>query len=343
MEDIVIRVSTGTSRVIFNDSFRNYKKYIPPGKKIVVITNNTIANLYPDLFADIPVIIIGEGEKHKTMQTLELIFNEFLKLNVDRSWFVMGIGGGIVTDITGFAASIYMRGLPFGFISTTLLSMVDASVGGKNGVNFGEFKNMIGVFAQPSIVICDPELLSTLSSREFISGFAEIIKAGAIRDAALFSYLEQNADEALNNNPSVMRKLIYESVKIKANVVQNDEKESGERRILNFGHTFAHSIELYMGLAHGEAVAIGMVLASQASVKMGLLKPEDAERLKSLIGKYRLPVKFNLDKSLVYSTLLKDKKREGDSINLVLLNELGKALVQKVPLNRMEEIVDDLC
>jgi 3-dehydroquinate synthase len=343
MEDIVIRASTGTSRVIFNDSFRNFKKYIPSGKRVVAITDNTIVRLYPDLFNDIPVIIIGEGEKHKTLQTLEVIFNEFLKLNVDRSWFVIGIGGGIVTDTTGFAASIYMRGLPFGFISTTLLSQVDASVGGKNGVNFGEFKNMIGVFAQPSLVICDPGLLATLPSREFISGFAEIIKAGAIRDAALFHYLEENAEEALKNNPAVLQKLIYESVKIKANVVQNDEKESGERRILNFGHTFAHSIELYMGLTHGEAVAIGMVLASQASVKMGLLKAEDAQRLKSLIEKYRLPVKFDLDKSLVYNTLLKDKKREGDSINLVLLNELGNALVQKVPLNRMEEIVNDLC
>ncbi len=343
MEDIVIHVSSGTSRVIFNDSFRNFRNYIPAGKKAVAITDSTIARLYPDLFAETPAIIIGEGEKHKTMQTLELIFNEFLKLNVDRSWFVMGIGGGIVTDITGFAASIYMRGLSFGFISTTLLSQVDASVGGKNGVNFGEFKNMIGVFAQPTFVICDPGLLSSLPPREFISGFAEIIKAGAIRDAALFRYLEENAEEAMKNNPAVLRKLIYESVKIKANVVQIDEKESGERRILNFGHTFAHSIELYMGLTHGEAVAIGMVLASQASVKMGLLKTEDAQRLKSLIEKYRLPVKFDLDKSLVYNTLLKDKKREGDSINLVLLNELGNALVQKVPLNRMEEIVNDLC
>lgn len=343
MEDIFIHGSAGTSRVIFNDSFRNYRNYLPDRKKIVVITDATIARLYPDLFTDVPAIIIGEGEKHKTLQTLELIFNEFLKLNVDRSWFVMGIGGGIVTDTTGFAASIYMRGLSFGFISTTLLSQVDASVGGKNGVNFGEFKNMIGVFAQPSFVICDPVLLSTLPPREFISGFAEIIKTGAIRDAALFRYLEENAEEALKNNPAVLRKLIYESVKIKANVVQNDEKESGERRILNFGHTFAHSIELYMGLTHGEAVAIGMVLASQASVKMGLLKTQDAQRLKSLIEKYSLPVKFDLDKPLVYNTLLKDKKREGDSINLVLLNELGNALVQKVPLNRMEEIVNDLC
>lgn len=343
MENIVIQGSSGVSRVIFDDKFSNYRKYIPAQKKVVAITDGTIAKLYPELFTGIDVIEIGLGEKHKTLQTLEYIFAEFLRLNVDRSWFVLGVGGGIVTDTTGFAASIYMRGLPFGFISTTLLSQVDASVGGKNGVNFGEFKNMIGVFAQPSFVICDPGMLSTLPQREFISGFAEIIKAAAIRSAALFNYMEEKSDEALANDPDVMRKLIYESVKIKADVVQNDEKESGERRILNFGHTFAHSIELYMGLTHGEAVAVGMVLASQASVKMGLLKPGDANRLKNLIEKYMLPVKFDLDKNLVYNTLLKDKKREGDSINLVLINELGNALIQKVPLNRMEEIVNDLC
>lgn len=343
MDDIVIQGSSGVSRVIFNDSFRNFLKYVPSGKNIVVITDSTIATLYAEIFTGVPVIKIGQGEKHKTMLTLEEIFKGFLKLNVDRSWFVVGIGGGIVTDITGFAASIYMRGLPFGFISTTLLSMVDASVGGKNGVNFGEYKNMIGVFAQPSFVICDPALLNTLPKREFISGFAEIIKAAAITDIDLFRYMENNASAALNNDPAVMRKLIYEAVRIKANVVQNDEKETGLRRILNFGHTFAHSIELYMGLSHGEAVSIGMVLASEASVKLGLLKHEDALRLKGLLERYGLPVKFNLDKNLVFKTLLKDKKREGDSINLVLLNGLGKAVVQKVLLKRMEEIVDDLC
>lgn len=343
MENILIQGSAGESQIVFNDSFCNFRNYIPSAKKAVVITDATISKLYRNVFEGIPVIEIGEGEKNKTFQTLEKIFGEFLKLNVDRSWFIIGAGGGIVCDITGFAASIYMRGLPFGFVSTTLLSQVDASVGGKNGVNFGEYKNMVGVFAQPSFVICDPEILETLSEREFISGFAEIIKAAAIRNIDLLNYLEQHITPALNKDRAVLGKLIYESVKIKANVVQQDEKETGERRILNFGHTFAHSIELYMGLTHGEAVAIGMVLASRASVKMELLKPDEAERLKKLIENFGLPTRFNLDKNLVYSTLLKDKKREGDSINLVLLEGLGSAVVRKVSLNQMEEIVNDLC
>lgn len=342
MNDIVIQGAAGNSRVVFNSSYIDFKKFIPEGKKTVVITDSAIIKHYGNIFDGLPVIDIGQGEKNKTFRTLEVIFDQFLKLNVDRSWFVLGVGGGIVTDTTGFAASIYMRGLPFGFISTTLLSQVDASVGGKNGVNFGEYKNMIGVFAQPSFVICDPTVLSTLNDKEFISGFAEIIKAAAIRDMKLFAYLENNISKALAKDPEVLGNLIFESVKIKANVVQNDEKETGERRILNFGHTFAHAIELYMGLSHGEAVAIGMMLASEASVKLGFLKEDEALRLQTLVKNYGLPIRFNIDKNLVYNTLLKDKKREGESINLVLLKGLGNAIVQKVSLKQMEEIVNDL-
>lgn len=342
MNDIVIQGASGSSRVIFNSSYNDFRKFIPNGKKTVVITDSAIIKHYGSAFDGLPVIDIGQGEKNKTFRTLEVIFDQFLKLNVDRSWFVLGVGGGIVTDTTGFAASIYMRGLPFGFISTTLLSQVDASVGGKNGVNFGEYKNMIGVFAQPSFVICDPNVLSSLNHKEFISGFAEIIKAAAIRDLNLFGYLENNISKALEKDPEVLGNLIFESVKIKANVVQNDEKETGERRILNFGHTFAHAIELYMGLSHGEAVSIGMMLASEASVKLGFLQENEAVRLQNLLKNYGLPIRFAIDKSLVYQTLLKDKKREGDSINLVLLKGLGNAIVQKVSLKHMEEIVNDL-
>lgn len=343
MENIVIQGSSGTSRVIFDESCSGFMKYVPSDKKVIAVTDPVIIRLYPGLFENIPVITIEQGEHNKSLQTLEKIFTGFLNCNVDRSWFVVGIGGGIVTDVTGFAASIYMRGLPFGFVSTTLLSQVDASVGGKNGVNFGDYKNILGVFAQPSFVICDPAVLSTLPSRDFISGFAEIIKAAAIRDMNLLKFLEDNSGAALANDPAVMRRLIYESVRIKAEVVKNDEKEQGERRILNFGHTFAHSIELFLGLTHGEAVSAGMALAADTSVKMGLLQTHEADRLKSLLEKYKLPVRLKFDKDLIYNTLLKDKKREGDFIHLVLLNGLGKAVVQKVPLSKMEEIVDDLC
>jgi 3-dehydroquinate synthase len=342
MQTINIKTPTGQSQVLLGEKISNFRQYLPVDKKIVIITDENIHKFYSQHFNGYPVVKLGLGETHKTMQTLESIFDEFIKLEVDRSWFVLAIGGGIVCDITGFAASIFMRGLPFGFVSTTLLSQVDASVGGKNGVNFRGYKNMVGVFAQPEFVICDVEMFQTLPKNEFISGFAEIIKAGAIRNTSLFEYLENNCEKAINYDAEVLEKVIYESVLIKANVVQNDEKEKGERRILNFGHTFAHSIEKNTGMLHGEAVSIGMVLAAKVSVKMGLLSEADALRIEKLLINFGLPVRFQIEKTKVYDALLKDKKREGGYINLVLLSGLGNAIVQKVPIQQMEEIVNDL-
>jgi 3-dehydroquinate synthase len=342
MQTININTLSGKSQVLLGEKISNFRNYLPLNKKVVIITDENIYKHYSTQLEGFPVIKLGLGEKNKTLQTLEFIFDEFIKLEVDRSWFVLAVGGGIVCDVTGFAASVFMRGLSFGFVSTTLLSQVDASVGGKNGVNFRGYKNMVGVFAQPEFVICDVEMFRTLPKNEFISGFAEIVKAGAIRNKDLFCYLEENYNKAINYHPEVLEKIIYESVFIKANVVQNDEKEKGERRILNFGHTFAHSIEKNTGMLHGEAVSIGMVLASRVSVNMNILTQQDASRIEALLINLGLPVKFEIEKSKVYNALLKDKKREGDFINLVLLNGLGNALVKKVPVQQMEEIVNDL-
>ena len=343
MQTISIRTESGHSEVYLGEKIENLQKYIPENKKVVVVTDSNIFSYYNSYFKNYPVITIGLGEKNKTFSTLEQIFDEFVRLEVDRSSFIVAIGGGIVCDVVGFAASTFMRGLKFGFVSTTLLSQVDASVGGKNGVNFRGYKNMIGVFAQPEFVICDVAMLKTLDRKEYISGFAEIIKSGAIRDYGLFEYLEKNAEKALALDEEVLEKIIHDSVAMKARVVQNDEREKGERRVLNFGHTFAHSIEKNTGMLHGEAVAIGMVLASKASVKMNLLSSQDALRIEKLIEKYQLPVKLAIDKTKVYDALLKDKKREGDFINLVLLDKIGNAVVQKVSINDMEDIVNDLC
>jgi 3-dehydroquinate synthase len=342
MQAININTPTGKSLVLLGEKFSNFRNYLPADKKVVIITDGNLYKYYSDSFKEFPVIKLGLGEKNKTLQTLEYIFDEFIRLEVDRSWIVLAIGGGIVCDVTGFAASVFMRGLAFGFISTTLLSQVDASVGGKNGVNFRGYKNMVGVFAQPEFVLCDVDMFRTLPVKEFISGFGEIVKAGAIRNTSLFGYLEENYTKAINYEPEALKKIIYESVLIKVNVVQKDEKEKGERRILNFGHTFAHSIEKNTGMLHGEAVSIGMVLASRVSVKMDLLSETDADRLEALLLNIGLPVRFQIDKSKVYDALLKDKKREGDFINLVLLNGLGNAIIKKVSILQMEEIVNDL-
>jgi len=342
MQTINIRTDSGESNIYLGEKLENLRNYLPVDRKVVILTDEHLLHHYSKHLQGFPLIIIGLGEKNKTLQTIEHIFSEFVRLEVDRSSFILAIGGGIVCDVAGFAASTFMRGLPFGFVSTTLLSQVDASVGGKNGVNFQGYKNMVGVFMQPQFVICDVTMLNTLEPDEFISGFGEIIKAGAIRDIALFEYLEANYERALNHDAEVLEKVIHDSVQIKARVVENDEKEKGERRILNFGHTFAHSIEKNTGMLHGQAVSIGMVLASRASVKLGLLSKEEAERIEKVLVNYKLPVKLNLEKSKVFDALLKDKKREGDFIHLVLLNGLGNALVQKLPVSQMEEIIDDL-
>jgi len=343
MYTINIKTATGESNVYLGERIENLSKYLPADKKIVILTDENIMKHYAHHLKMFPIVQIGLGEKNKTMATLEKIFEEFIRLEVDRSSFIVAVGGGIVCDVAGFAASSFMRGVKFGFVSTTLLSQVDASVGGKNGVNFQGYKNMVGVFAQPEFVICDVAMFKTLEQREFISGFAEIIKAAAIRSNSLFDYLEANCDDALNHHEEVLKKIICESVSIKAQVVQNDEKEKGERRILNFGHTFAHSIEKNLGILHGEAVSIGMVLASKVSVKMNLLSQKEADRIEKLLSNYKLPVKLNLDKGKVFDALLKDKKREGDAINLILINTIGNAVIQKVSIKDMEDIVNDLC
>ncbi|MDP4209780.1 MAG: 3-dehydroquinate synthase [Bacteroidota bacterium] len=343
MRTINIKAGSGESNIYLGEKLENLRSYLPDGKKVVILTDANILKHYAAQLQGFPVVEIGLGEKNKTMKTLEHIFEEFIRLEVDRSTFIVAVGGGIVCDVTGYAASSFMRGLKFGFVSTTLLSQVDASVGGKNGVNFQGYKNMVGVFAQPEFVICDVSMFKTLDRKEFISGFAEIIKAAAIRDKELFAYLETNAEKALNLDEEVLEKLIYESVRIKATVVQNDEKEKGERRILNFGHTFAHSIEKNLGILHGEAVSIGMVLASKASVKLGMLSQTEADRIEKVLVDYKLPVKLLLDKNKVYDAVLKDKKRDGDYINLIVLSGLGNGVVQKVHIKDMEEIVNDLC
>jgi 3-dehydroquinate synthase len=342
MEELKINTGTAISRIILGDDFRNFRKHIPSGKKIIVITDVNVNKHYGKYFNDLPIIEIGTGEQIKTLATIEFITNQLVKNEADRSSFVLGVGGGIVTDIAGFAASIYMRGLRFGFISTSLLSQVDASVGGKNGVNFQGFKNMLGVFNQPDFVICDFEMLKTLDKEEFIGGFAEIIKHGAIKDRGLFEFLERNYSKALDCDIEVLHRLVRDSVIIKSRVVEQDEREKGERRKLNFGHTFGHAIEKLTSLSHGRSIAIGMCLAARLSVIKNKLQESDARRLVALIVNMKLPDSLDIDMSELLDAMKKDKKREGGEVHLVLLESLGNAVVENVKYNELEEIIYDL-
>jgi len=335
MQTISIHTENRISKILIGENLSNLNKYLPTGNTIL-ITDENIMKLYGAMFPAFPVITIGLGEKNKTLDTLSLIFDKLIEFEADRSTFIVAIGGGIVCDVAGFAASVYMRGLRYGFVSTTLLSQVDASVGGKNGVNFRGYKNMIGVFQQPEFVIVDIDMLKSLNDKEFRSGFAEIVKAAAIKSESLFSYIEHNYEKALLKDPIVLEKMIYESVLIKAAVVEEDEKEKGERKKLNFGHTFAHSIEHNTGMLHGEAVSIGMALAADLSVKLGLLEENVAQRLCNILQKLGLPVTLKIDYRNLIAAMKKDKKRDGDNLNMVFLDRIGHALIKKMSINQLE-------
>lgn len=341
MQTITIKTGSADSTIVIGERLSNLQSYLPPGKTIV-ITDHQINRMYNDRFFSLPVISIGQGEKHKTLQTIEAILDKLVEFEADRSTFIVAIGGGIVCDVAGFAASIYMRGLRYGFVSTTLLSQVDASVGGKNGINFRGYKNMVGVFNQPEFVIADIDMLNTLEEREYRSGFAEIIKAAAIQSEPLFSYLESNCQRALKKDPEVLEHIIYESVKIKARIVELDEKESGERKKLNFGHTFAHSIEHNTGMLHGEAVSIGMALASSLSVNSGLLSLPEHKRLVDLIKRFQLPVELTVDKKKLVASMQKDKKRQDEDIHMIFIDSIGNALIKKIPIKQLENLNHDL-
>jgi len=334
METITINANSGTSRILIGERLANLQRYIPAAKPII-ITDVNVGGLYPLDSMAAEVITIGTGEEIKTLNTVKEIYAQLLSSRADRSSFIVGVGGGIVCDLTGFAASTFLRGVRFAFVATTLLAQVDASVGGKNGVNFEGYKNMVGLFHQPEFVICDPEVLKTLPPKEVSCGLAEIVKHGAIADADLFAYLEKHTEDILALDSAVIEKLVLASVRIKSSIVGRDETEKDERRLLNFGHTFGHAIEKVTGAAHGEAVSMGMVIASALSVKKGLLPAEENRRLRAVLKNLNLPTRLETGTRQIIDAIAKDKKRSGDRIHFVLLNRIGKARLEQI---RLEEL-----
>ena len=347
MKTIKLETEKNISNIYIGSSILDdLNNYLFDYDNVVIITDTNVDRIYRSQFpARIKrKIVIGTGEKIKTLETIEGIYKQFLEFEVDRSYFIVGIGGGIVCDITGFAASTYMRGLKFGFVSTTLLSQVDASVGGKNGVNFHGFKNMIGTFNQPEFVLCDIAMLKSLSKREFINGLGEVIKHGLISDAEYFTFLESNFKEILlrrAENDEVIEEIIFKSIKIKSEIVKRDEREIGERKILNFGHTFGHAIEknepgLY---SHGEAVSSGIVIALKFSLEKDYISNNEFERVVKLLNNFNLPTKIDFDKyKLLLDLILKDKKRIGETIDFIFLKSIGIAEIEKVSFEELREI-----
>ncbi len=308
------------------------------GEQVLIVSNETVAPLYLEqalkAFADYRCesVILPDGEQYKTLKTLNIIFDALLEKHFDRKCTLVALGGGVVGDITGFAAACYQRGVDFIQIPTTLLAQVDSSVGGKTGVNHPLGKNMIGAFHQPRCVIADIAVLDTLDERQFSAGLAEVIKYGLIQDAGFFSWLEENMERLLARDAEALIYAIHRSCEDKAEVVAADEKESGIRAILNMGHTFGHAIETGVGYGrwlHGEAVATGMLMAADLSQRLGWLGEQDVARIDNLIDKACLPTRAPADLHCdqFLELMAVDKKVAGGKIHLVLPRAIGESVV----------------
>ena len=314
---------------------------VPAAATALIVTNTTVAPFYGEAlrrtlasrFRAVHLLELPDGERHKDWPTLNLIFDALLSHGCDRKTVLFALGGGVVGDMTGFAAASYMRGVPFVQVPTTLLAQVDSSVGGKTAINHPLGKNMIGAFYQPRLVLCDLSTLATLPSRELSAGLAEIIKYGPIYDMAFFDWIEANIEALVARDPVALAHAVRRSCEIKAAVVGQDERETGLRAILNFGHTFGHAIEAGMGYGrwlHGEAVAAGMALAARFSARLGRIGMADAQRLERLLQRFDLPVAapgFAVDTWLEY--MGRDKKNESGRITLILLEALGRGAIVK--------------
>lgn len=319
----------GSASRIYIGSVSEILPEVLPEGRVTAVSDATIDRLYPELLARYGAVLVGKGESIKTLQTIEAVYRKFLEAGIDRSTFVLGIGGGIVTDITGFAASTYMRGLRFGFIPTTLLGQVDAAIGGKNGVNVDGYKNMAGTFTQPEFVICDPELLATLPDREFRAGLAEIIKTAIIADAELFARLEATDFAQLRRDKKLLAEVIRAAIRVKVEIVARDEREAGERRKLNLGHTLAHAIEkCSVRMNHGEAVAVGIRLIAEAAVKADLLATADCERICALLQKWGFALESPVEMKRMLKEVAKDKKNKDGQLRIVFPTAIGNCTVQ---------------
>jgi len=308
-------------------------------KKAVVVTNSTVAPLYlakiratlEQLGIDVMPVILPDGEQYKTWETLNLIFDALLGSHCERSTTLIALGGGVIGDMGGFAAACYQRGMPFIQVPTTLLSQVDSSVGGKTAINHPLGKNMIGAFYQPKLVLADISTLNTLPDRELKAGLAEVIKYGLIRDPEFFEWLEINLERLLSRDPEALAYAVHRSCANKAEVVIADERETGERALLNLGHTFGHAIETGLGYGvwlHGEAVAAGTLIAAELSCRLGWISPEAVVRIEKLFVRAGLPVYgASLGPDRYLELMRHDKKVQDGKMRLVLLKEIGQAVM----------------
>ncbi len=331
--------SSGKVNYYFDADFSNLGKWID-SDNAVLITDEHIFRSHAKKFRGWNTIVLKPGEEYKVQATVNAAIEQLIEFKADRKTCLVGIGGGVVTDLTGFIAAVYMRGLRFGFVPTSILAMVDASIGGKNGIDVGVYKNLVGTIRQPEFLLYDYSLLQSLPKHEWTSGFAEIIKHSCIKDAAMFRELEQHKLSYYQKNKAALSRLIRRNAAIKSAVVQHDEFEKGDRRLLNFGHTLGHAIENLYELSHGQAISIGMVAACSLSAKLAGFK--DSARVVKVLQQYGLPTHAGFDKKKAFAVLMMDKKRERSAMNYILLEKIGKGIIKSIPVGQLEELINQL-
>jgi 3-dehydroquinate synthase len=328
--------SASKTTCYFDASFGQIGNIVEKDRSIF-ITDQHIYDHHKKFFKGAKFIQIPAGESFKVQYIVDTIIDQLISFAADRQTTLIGVGGGVVTDITGYVASVYMRGIPFGFVPTSILGMVDASIGGKNGIDVGNYKNMVGVIRQPSFLYYDVSLLKTLPNEEWVNGFAEVIKHAAIKDAGLFKELEKNSINSYQKNKTALNDLIRKNVMIKSTVVQKDEFEGSERRLLNFGHTLGHAVENVYHLPHGHAISIGIKAACLISEEM--LNFKETARVTNLLQQYGLPIDIPVDFGKVIEIMRMDKKKTRDTMHYVLLEKIGKAVIKPIPMTQLEKLL----
>lgn len=339
MKHINVRFSAASTDFYFAGGFNQLRKITDP-RATVIITDENVYKAHEKNFKGWNTIVLKAGEAYKIQSTVDAVVETLIGMQADRKTTLVGIGGGVITDITGYVASVYMRGIRFGFIPTSVLGLVDASIGGKNGIDVGVYKNMVGIIRQPAFILHDTSLLSSLPQAEWENGFAEVIKHACIKDAAMFAELENMTPAAYQRNNKALADLIERNAQIKIKVVKKDEFEKGDRRLLNFGHTLGHALETQYELLHGQAISIGMTYACHLAEK--LTGFSQTKRVTDLLATYNLPTYASFDKQKVFNVLKMDKKRADKEMNYVLLDKIGKAVVKPVSLKQLEKLIQAL-
>jgi 3-dehydroquinate synthase len=334
MQKTTFHFTTASVDYYFVTGFSQLKTIVAQSHAVILTDNNVFA-AHQKRFRGWNTIVLKAGEAYKVGATVDSVIEQLIELGADRKTTLIGVGGGVITDLTGYIASIYMRGIPFGFVPTTLLALVDASIGGKNGIDVGVYKNMVGTIRQPQFILHDLIFLNTLPEAEWRSGFAEIIKHAGIKDRVMFKELETNNLLFYQKKKAAACTLIQRNALLKTKVVQSDEFESGDRKLLNFGHTLGHALENQYELSHGKAIAIGMAYAARLSTRLTGFKHQD--KIIALLDKYELPTSAAFDKEKVMNVLKMDKKREKDVVNFILLERIGKAVIRPVPITQLYE------